>query len=825
MNNNCQYRLIETEGCDAFDANDNLFDTTIKRNQWEYEQICKSLTNGNCDDVISILLADTRKLRRVKQKNANNDEPAIGLETRIDCESFDSEKSLDEVISNKLTGDHQSTIAINTLCSASISSSSTISSGDTCSNGNNNNSKTTSSSLSTVPSQNTLCSTKKPPILPNRCSAIYNLDKNRINLRRNRSRLLPRPISLPSSFNLLRNFRNGNTNGINVHPQHGDNDAKIDLEFIRQLEDDIYRTREEILAESKHRRSKVVSTLNENPYSHQLLQQHQQDNKNCDKCNASNENSIFQPNQIVERKLFDDQLSRFNERQHAVLLLDAWQLQPLLMKRETIEYSDFFHHDQCNRFDEKRENDKSKTRSILIIDNSAFYPVIMRYEIGQNGDMTLPADTFTRSDRIDDGRLACDCIENCEQTKRFTKLFQIRVQKLAAEMHNANKLNTSAINGSIDIKKSLDSNNGSSPAATGASVDNNATIKSNNERSTSSRFRRFFLQRNYLKSKHKQTKRIQMTTTFSTETATKSVKNGNNIVVESMPSPIVAEKTVGNNANAIQIKFKETKTTKSSTDGECTKTNDNSNYTTTHNNKIIWNESPIKNNNSNNWHDLNRNSTNDTVELMALRTKYMLQNTKLNWLLSTKPKIDAFKLRLHRRRHSVHYFSGEKPNSNRTIIKLNDLVNGNTLANRIAVMPSEYDSTFCQLFKSISWSCSDLIDINNADYFRRFYSTRNINKCCNENHVNNKLTEKNDRLASNTKINGIPHIHDSQSNEVINNNNNNSMVKSIKRRSSFRRIKRHSVGSATAMTDVVKAWVYRRRCLFRFSLSHFNLVQ
>lgn len=763
MNNNCQYRLIETEGCDAFDANDadDLFDTTIKRHQWEYEQICKSLTNGNCDDVISILLADTRKLRRLRQKTCADDAAKI---VPIDSESLDSDKLLAEVIHDKVSiSDHPSSVASSTLYSTSVSSSTTVSSGS----GSSNETTKNASSISTFPSQSLLRTNKKPPVQPNRCSAIINLDKNRINLRRNRSKLLPRPISLPSSFNLLRNFR-----GNSVQPSTT-GDGKVDLDFIKQLEDDIYRSREEILAESQRRRSKLLIS----PSSSSV--EFRQDNKNCDKCNRNLENSQSN-HQLVERNWFDDRLSRFNERHHVVLLLDAWQLQPMLMK---CEYSSFFrHHDRCT-IDGKRVNDlvKSKTRSILIVDKSAFYPVLMRYECDRNGDMHRD-DGLTSQSNGDQHRMLCDCnANNCEKRKKFAKLFRFRVEQIATEMRNANKLNTSAFNASVNRSDSLDDSATTASTVAVASVDN--ASKERNERSPKSRFKRFFLQRNHSKSKSKQAKRNELV---------KSTKKC------AEPSTVAKKKTILPKFNGMKTLIP------NASENPAPLTSDGIDTHT----KIVRNKSPIKSS----CQDLNRRT-----HEVAMQKVLMQRNTKLNWICSVKPKFDAFSMRLQHRRHSIHTFGSKSQYLNQTIINSNDTTNDiRRLSNCIAaaatatMMPHSYDSSFCQLYKSISWSCADLIDINNADYLRQYcsiYANANENDF-NENCWNDKLTAKHDQLVSTSKMNSILYTNDTATEAI----NNNLMAKSVKRRSSFRRLKRHSVGSATAMTDVVKAWVYRRRC-------------
>lgn len=187
------------------------------------------------------------------------------------------------------------------------------------------------------PSANKSESEKKPPILPNRTSVVINLDKNRIRVGR-RSRLLPRPLSLPSSFNLLKNFKQN---------QEGSaTETSLDISLIKKLEDEIYQRKEDMLRQ------------NENVINKKIC-----DNDKCTNCSKDHS---FVPNQIVEAKTFVDDTSAFKDPESKpVLLVDSSKLQPLLMKRD-------------------RENEThciSGAKSILIVDNSQFYPVLMTYEI------------------------------------------------------------------------------------------------------------------------------------------------------------------------------------------------------------------------------------------------------------------------------------------------------------------------------------------------------------------------------------------------------------------------------------------------------------
>lgn len=112
---------------------------------------------------------------------------------------------------------------------------------------------------------------KKPPVRPvlaTKRTSIINLDKNCLS-HTHRS-LLPRPLSLPNSFNLIWNFRS--TENLTTPLD----DITVDISVIKQLEDEIYNRKEDIL------RQKSV-----------CKQQH--DAANCSKCSARLERSATNP--------------------------------------------------------------------------------------------------------------------------------------------------------------------------------------------------------------------------------------------------------------------------------------------------------------------------------------------------------------------------------------------------------------------------------------------------------------------------------------------------------------------------------------------------
>lgn len=136
---------------------------------------------------------------------------------------------------------------------------------------------------------------RKPPISHQNSqrSSVINLDKNRI---RHARRLLPRPLSLPSGFNLMRQL------GIsNVNDEHEAITNTIDLAEIKQLEDDIYN-RKKVPSPSLSNRRKICRL-----------------GSKCSKCNHDD-------NPVAVNQ------SRVSAASQAIMLLDAWQMEPLLRK-------------------------------------------------------------------------------------------------------------------------------------------------------------------------------------------------------------------------------------------------------------------------------------------------------------------------------------------------------------------------------------------------------------------------------------------------------------------------------------------------------------
>lgn len=110
---------------------------------------------------------------------------------------------------------------------------------------------------------------KKPPVRPavaSKRTSIINLDRNCLS--HNHRSLLPRPLSLPNSFNLIWNFRS--TENLTS------DEVTVDISVIKQLEDEIYNRKEDLL------RQNSVCKL-------------QHDAANCTKCSTQLERSATNP--------------------------------------------------------------------------------------------------------------------------------------------------------------------------------------------------------------------------------------------------------------------------------------------------------------------------------------------------------------------------------------------------------------------------------------------------------------------------------------------------------------------------------------------------
>ncbi len=310
-------------------------------------------------------------------------------------------------------------------------------------------------------------SEKKPPILPNRTSVVINLDKNRIRVGR-RSRLLPRPLSLPSSFNLIKNLKQNQEGSVK--------ETSLDISLIKKLEDEIYQRKEDMLRQ------------NENVINKKIC-----DNVKCTNCSKIHS---FVPNQIVETKTFvDDDTSAFSDpKGKPVLVVDTSKLQPLLMKRDKEVET------QC----------VSGAKSILIVDNSQFYPVLMTYEIkDKTEDSTQKKVTQQQSTKLSilsSGNIK-KASEPSKQSRNFTHLFE----SCFCKSNSPSPVSTPQITNYPSSTRSTISTSSSTSSSCSNVINDDKNMSSRK----SSKFKRFLIQRRSLNlpSKIHRTDETEMTGT------------------------------------------------------------------------------------------------------------------------------------------------------------------------------------------------------------------------------------------------------------------------------------------------------------------------
>ena len=166
---------------------------------------------------------------------------------------------------------------------------------------------------------------------------VIDLDKNRLakcSETQKGTNLWSRPLSFSGFFSKKPpKGNNGNNSSNKVQ--------NMDLHMIKKLEDEIYKRREARKQEKQieHEEAKDFNQI------------------------------YFQKQQYGhDRKTFYRDNSAFNSNNKPVLLLDSNALEPLLMKRPLST-------------DDSSSSASNSHKSIIIFDNSQFYPVLMRYDI------------------------------------------------------------------------------------------------------------------------------------------------------------------------------------------------------------------------------------------------------------------------------------------------------------------------------------------------------------------------------------------------------------------------------------------------------------
>lgn len=148
---------------------------------------------------------------------------------------------------------------------------------------------------------------------------------------------------------------------IDHHPSERREEKKVDIEMIRKLEEEIYKCRE--MKEQKRREARL--------------------SRMAEVAKATDGDVIF---------LNDN--SAFGKSSHPILHIDSWKFAPMLMKRDREEGDDHA-GDSSQRAapqfitipsSESVSSGGGGCKSIFVVDNSEYYPVLMKYEIRMKGD-------------------------------------------------------------------------------------------------------------------------------------------------------------------------------------------------------------------------------------------------------------------------------------------------------------------------------------------------------------------------------------------------------------------------------------------------------
>lgn len=215
---------------------------------------------------------------------------------------------------------------------------------------------------------------------PEKTPNVIDLDKNRIVLKRRRLKLWTRPLSniFKNPFGNLSSNQHilgpkspkgsGNNNNNVVKPE-----VKIDIALIKKLEDEIYK-RENNIRNGKN------SNKRESYDSNSGFRIGVDDVR---------DNVLFGEDDSEARFVFKNDTSAFKRGNKPVLLLDTRKLDPLLLKKTEIYdnivkqpvYQNIDEARQCIEMCDNEDGRKNPTKSIIIVDNSNFYPILMRYDI------------------------------------------------------------------------------------------------------------------------------------------------------------------------------------------------------------------------------------------------------------------------------------------------------------------------------------------------------------------------------------------------------------------------------------------------------------
>lgn len=172
-------------------------------------------------------------------------------------------------------------------------------------------------------------------------SNIINLDKNCIKYReKSFKKFLPRPLSVPSNLNLTKRL----TTVLRQTSNEERRSPHVDLDIIKKLEEEIYKKREMVYLNYDANKSAAGSKPTTTPQSHQ----------------PAEKNIIFNRNICPH-------ITTTTANQKPVLYLDAEKFEPILLR-----------NDQHNG-----DLGGDKNHSVVIIDNSQYYPILMRYDVNE----------------------------------------------------------------------------------------------------------------------------------------------------------------------------------------------------------------------------------------------------------------------------------------------------------------------------------------------------------------------------------------------------------------------------------------------------------
>lgn len=191
-------------------------------------------------------------------------------------------------------------------------------------------------------SADTCCNTDDDVILS---SNIINLDKNCIKYReKSYKKFLTRPLSVPANLNLTKRWTT-----VLRQTSHEEQRTRLDLDVIKKLEEEIYKKREMVY-------------LNYDA------------NKAAGSTTSSSQTTV--PTSAAERNITFNRnicphITTTTANQKPVLYLDAEKFEPILLRNDQ-------HNDVGNG-----HSLGDKNHSVVIIDNSNYYPILMRYDVSE----------------------------------------------------------------------------------------------------------------------------------------------------------------------------------------------------------------------------------------------------------------------------------------------------------------------------------------------------------------------------------------------------------------------------------------------------------